>query len=296
MSAARRTDGSVCGIVVTRNRRELLAQCLRSLRDQLRPVQQVVVVDNASDDGTDEMVRQEFPEVHLLRSEENIGGAGGFHRGLAWAHEQGHQWLWVMDDDTFPQPETLRALLAGGERAPGGVPLLLASAVRWKDDSLHPMNLPVPRWRARSQIAEGIAQGLVPLRNATFVSAAVHREAIDRFGLPVAAYFIWGDDVEYTSRILRHERGYLVPESVVYHWTPLPHTAAAATDPQRFYFHVRNSLWILRGSSLNPVERLDYGRFYMQSLRRFAAAHGRDRNALGVVTRGIRDGLRGRQR
>jgi rhamnopyranosyl-N-acetylglucosaminyl-diphospho-decaprenol beta-1,3/1,4-galactofuranosyltransferase len=120
VSAPRRTDGSVCAIVVTRNRRELLAQCLRSLSEQQRPVQQVVVVDNASEDGTEEMVRREFPDVHLLRSEENIGGAGGFHRGLAWAHEQGHEWLWVMDDDTFPQPETLQALLAGGERAPGG--------------------------------------------------------------------------------------------------------------------------------------------------------------------------------
>jgi GT2 family glycosyltransferase len=242
------------------------------------------------------MVEREFPEAFLLRLQDNVGGAGGFHRGLAWAHAQGYEWLWVMDDDTLPVPDTLRTLLAGGDRAPGGVPLLLASAVRWKDERLHPMNLPVPRWRWRGRLAEGIAHGLVLLRNATFVSLAIHRQAIDRFGLPVADYFLWGDDVEFTSRTLRNECGYLVPESVVYHWTPEPHTAAAATDPNRFYFHVRNSLWILRGSSLSAIERLDYARFYVHSLRRFEAAHRGDVRAAAILLRGIRDGLRGETR
>jgi GT2 family glycosyltransferase len=82
----------------------------------------------------------------------------------------------------------------------------------------------------------------------------MHRRAIDRFGLPLEHYFIWGDDVEFTARILRDEPGYLVPDSIVYHWTPSPHPAATPTS-DRFYYHARNSLFLLRGSSLTAVER-----------------------------------------
>ena len=111
------------------------------------------------------------------------------------------------------------------------------------------MNSPVPRWRWRRELAAGVADGLLLVRYATFVSVAVHRTAIDRYGLPLEHFFIWGDDVEFTARVLRDNRGYLVPESVVYHWTPSPHPAATPTT-DRFYYHARNSLLMLRGSSL----------------------------------------------
>jgi GT2 family glycosyltransferase len=285
---------SVCAIVVTHNRPDMLRGCLDALADQERPPQEVLVIDNASTDDTPDIVRDEYPWVQLLRMEVNGGGAGGFHRGIAEAHARGHDWLWVMDDDTFPVPDTLAALLAGAARA-SERPLLVASQVRWKDERLHPMNMPVPRWRDRAGLSAGVADGLLLLRNATFVSVAMRREVVDRFGLPLEHYFIWTDDVEYTSRILRNERGYLVPESRVYHWTPKPHTAVTDAGP-RFYFHVRNSLLLLRGSSLSPIERLDYGRYYVRTLIAFLKAHGREREARSTLRRGLRDGLRDRVR
>ena len=63
----------------------------------------------------------EFPEAELLRLEENIGGAGGFHRGAERAHAHGYDWLWLMDDDTIATGDSLAALLAGAARAPGGI-------------------------------------------------------------------------------------------------------------------------------------------------------------------------------
>ncbi len=283
----------VCAIVVTFNRADLLRRCLESLAGQRRPLDELLVVDNASTDGTAEMVATEFPDVALLALEANEGGAGGFRRGLAWAHARGHHWLWVMDDDTFVVPDTLEALLAGAERAPGDEPpLLLASQVRWKDERLHPMNMPTARWRWRGRLAEGAARGVLLLRNATFVSVLLRREAIDRFGLPLAHYFIWTDDVEFTSRVLRSEPGYLVPESRVYHWTREPHTAVTASG-DRFYYHVRNSLLLLRGSSLETVERLDFGRYYLRTLREYLATRKPRRAAAALVARGLWDGLRG---
>lgn len=282
----------MCAVVVTRERRELLRKCLQALRDEARPPDAVLVVDNASADGTSDMVRAEFPEAELLRLEENVGGAGGFHRGMEHAHAQGFEWLWVMDDDTIARGDSLATLMEGAGRAPGGVPLLVASQVRWKDERLHPMNIPVPRWRAARDMAEGVARRLLALRYTTFVSVAVHRDAVDRYGLPLAHYFIWGDDVEYTARVLRDEPGYLVPDSVVYHWTPEPHPAAGATS-DRFYYHARNGLFLLRGTALQPVERLDYARFYVRSIVHFVRVNRASPRHWRMLGRALRDGLRG---
>lgn len=286
------TASTVCAIVVTHNRRALLHRCLTALAAQERPVDTTLVVDNASSDGTADLVRDAFPDVELLSLERNVGGAGGFEQGLSWGHRRGYDWLWLMDDDTLALPDTLGALLDGARRAPGKAPLVVCSDVRWKDERPHPMNVPQPRWRERGHLADAAARGLLAVRYATFVSLAVRREAIDRFGLPLADYFLWGDDVEFTARVLRRERGYLVAQSRVYHWTPEPHQGAGL-DSDRFYYHARNSLRLLRGTSLSAVERLDYGRYYLRTIAGYVRANRRNRRRLGLLLRGVRDGLRG---
>lgn len=287
--------GSVCAVVVTRDRRDLLRRCLLALQREQRPPDRILVVDNASSDGSSEMIADEFPEAELLRLEENVGGAGGFHRGAARAHADGYDWLWLLDDDTLATGNSLGALLAGAARAPGGMPLLLTSQVRWKDERLHPMNYPVPRWRWRRELAAGVADGLLLVRYATFVSVVVHRTAIDRFGLPLEHFFIWGDDVEYTARVLKDNPGYLVPESIVYHWTPSPHPAAMPTT-DRFYYHARNSLLILRGSSLRSIERMDYARYYLRTLVQYVRVNRTDPRRWRLLLRALRDGALGATR
>lgn len=281
---------SVCAIVVTRNRKELLARCLAALAAQTRRPDEVLVVDNASADGTPDLVRARFPDVELMMLDENVGGAGGFCRGIERAHAHGHDWLWVMDDDTLAFPDTLEELLRGAERAPVP-PMLVASQVLWKDETLHPMNRQWIWWRRVGALALGVERGLVLLRAATFVSVAIRREAVDRFGLPLAQYFIWTDDIEYTARILSNEAGYLVPESRVYHWTDQPHTPLTASG-DRFYYHVRNSLLLLRGSSLQSNERLAYLLFWLSTIGGFLTRSRPRRVGLVIVLRGIRDGLR----
>jgi rhamnopyranosyl-N-acetylglucosaminyl-diphospho-decaprenol beta-1,3/1,4-galactofuranosyltransferase len=285
---------STCAVVVTFNRRALLEECLEALAGQSAPLGEVVVVDNASTDGTAEMVRARFPQVRLEALAENVGGAGGFHHGLELAHALGYEWLWLMDDDTIPSPTALEALLAGAERAPER-PALLASQVRWTDGRLHPMNLPHPRWRSPKALVAGADRGLVLIRSNTFVSLLVARESVDRWGLPQAAYFIWIEDTEYTLRVLRRAPGYLVPESVVVHKTASPYTAVEDTSG-RFYYHVRNSVLVLRGTSLAPVERLAFARQFAGSLRRYLARNGWAPAALGLVARGLGHGLRGPRR
>src|SRR4051794_5249777 len=98
---------SVCAVVVTFNRKDLLRKCLAGLLRQTRPPDSIVVFNNHSTDGTADMVAAEFPSLTLFNLTENNGGAGGFYAGMKWAFGQGFEWLWVMDDDIEPFPEAL---------------------------------------------------------------------------------------------------------------------------------------------------------------------------------------------
>src|SRR5208283_3808991 len=115
---------SVCAVVVTYNRKCLLLECLEALFKQTYPLEAIYIIDNASTDGTPEMLKgkgvirsilnpdnyplEEATEVvisgmhkihiHYFRMHENIGGAGGFYYGTRLAHEAGHKWIWLMDD------------------------------------------------------------------------------------------------------------------------------------------------------------------------------------------------------
>ena len=93
----------VVAVVVTWNRRDLLVEALAALRAQTHPVAALVVVDNASTDGTDELLAKESG-LDVVRLEKNTGGAGGFAVGLEQAMGHDPDLVWLLDDDTVPTP------------------------------------------------------------------------------------------------------------------------------------------------------------------------------------------------
>jgi len=280
----------VCALVLTCNRPDMLETCLEHLRDQSRAPDGVLVVDNGSTQETADVLAG-HAGVDVLRLPTNIGGAGGYARGLRAGLERGYDWIWLLDDDAFPEPECLEALLAGIERAPRQ-PDLVTSLVRWRDSRIHPMNRPWLRVNRRVEFAESAAAGLVLVRVATSVSTMVRREALLEHGFHPEHYRIWIDDFEWTGRILRDGVGYLVPESVTLHNTE--HARDTVTDARgRFYYKVRNHLWLLRaGRAFGGLERLDYAYALLRATRRYIGESADRREALLTVARGLRDGLR----
>src|SRR5437763_12417863 len=135
----------VCAVVVTHDRRELLRRCLRALAGQTAPLDHVLVVDNASVDGSGDMVREEFPDAELVRLDHNAGGAGGFHDGMHRAHATGAERIWLMDDDTIGSETALEELLRASVTAPDA--MLLASKAVWTHRRPPPMNPPGPARR-----------------------------------------------------------------------------------------------------------------------------------------------------
>jgi len=283
---------TVCAVVVTHNRLALLRECLSALEAQTRRPDRVVVVDNASTDATATAVRSEFPAAELVSLDFNRGSSGGFHAGLEAARAGDGEWFWLMDDDTIARPDALAELLAASAAVAdlSPAPMLLASQVVWRDGRLHPMNTPGFERSDVARLVESAARGLLPLRVTTFVSLLVRRAAIDRHGLPPEHFFIWSDDLEFTARILRHEVGYVVPNSVVEHRTRAAHTAVSDSG-SRFYFHVRNTLFMVRGSAWNGIEKATL--LYLLATTTGAYLQGAEsrHRALQVVARGLRDGL-----
>jgi GT2 family glycosyltransferase len=297
--AALREPPYVTAVVVTYNRQALLLEALAAIQAQSRAPDAVIVVDNASTDGTAAAVRAHHPSARLVEIAHNTGGAGGFAYGLALALADGADLVWLMDDDTVPEPGALRALLEarGSHNAGGNPPALIASRVLWTDGRAHPMNTPRTKpFAARAERAAAAAAGCLPIRSASFVSILVGARECRQRGLPEADYFLWNDDFEFTTRLLRGNAGLLCPASVVVHKTAM--FGSTDIDPgPRFFYEVRNKIWTLRSPApLAPAERLLYG---ASTLRRWARtfARSRDRAVLGrSLVKGIAAGVRTRPR
>ena len=107
---------TVAAVVVTRNRPALLKRCLEAINAQTYAIRQLVVVDNASDEPTREFLAGETGrrggDFHLVRLEENTGGAGGFHEGMRAALPLACTHMWLMDDDCEPEPDAMAELVA----------------------------------------------------------------------------------------------------------------------------------------------------------------------------------------
>lgn len=286
----------VVAVIVTYNRRDLLLEALAAVHAQQRPPDEVIVVDNASVDGTAAAVRAAFPEVKLAELAANYGGAGGFAYGMATALADGADQVWAMDDDTIPQPGALGALLSARVRYQGRAPAIVASTVLWTDGRPHPMN--TPRRRPMAAAAERTAAaacGCVPIRSASFVSVLFDAAECRRLGLPKADFFLWNDDFEFTTRLLRRNVGLLCPDSVVVHKTKT--FGSTDVDPgDRFYFEVRNKIWTLRGSSLGPAEWVLYSGATLRRWVRTYAASGDRRRLRASFARGLAAGVRTRPR
>jgi GT2 family glycosyltransferase len=294
-STPERTAPTVVAVVVAYNRRDLLLEALKALKAQSAPLAAVVVIDNHSDDDSATLTREFWPDVDLVRLARNTGGAGGFATGLAVAiarHEA--DWVWLMDDDTIPTPTALEELLTAVVQ-PGVV--LAGSRVVWTDGKDHPMNTPRRKpFANRAELRAAAERGVVPVRSSSFVSMLVSAERVREAGLPIADYFIWNDDFEFSTRMLRGGRGLYVPRSVVVHKTK----ARADTDADpgaRFFFEVRNKVWLMVFSrGLGPFEKIVYIgstlRRWLRTIRRSS-----QRGFLLVqLRRGLIAGFRGRPR
>ena len=208
---------SVSAIIVTYNRKKLLLECISSLLSQeSTALLDILIIDNASTDGTKDAVQEYIDKgiIQYFNTEANLGGAGGFEFGVRQAAKKNCDYVWLMDDDTIPNSTALKELLIAAEQLKSFG--FLSSHALWTDGSTCSMN--VQRKNIfRSLKAKEFKQKMIPVEYATFVSLFIPMAVVREVGAPIGDFFVWGDDWEYTRRISKKHKSYVVINSKVIH-------------------------------------------------------------------------------
>ncbi|MCA1007353.1 glycosyltransferase family 2 protein [Rhodococcus hoagii] len=268
----------IVGVVVTHRRRELLAESLKILAAQTRPLDHLIVVDNADEEAVRDLVEGAAVPTTYLGSRHNLGGAGGFALGMLHALALGADWIWCADDDGRPEgPDVLASLVACAERHG----LAEVSPVVCNIDDPERLAFPLRRgleWRRkRSELGEGdLLPGIASLFNGALFSAA----AIDAVGVPDLRLFVRGDEVEVHRRLVRSGLPFGTCLTTAYlhpcgtdEFKPIlggrMHTQHPDNDTKRFYTY-RNRGYLLSQPGMRrllPQEWLRFGWYFLITRR-----------------------------
>ncbi len=242
---------NVAAVVVTYNRLTLLKENINALLNQSVPCD-IIIIDNASTDGTKEYIQTIREDRVIYESTgKNLGGAGGFSFGMRTVEKLGYKYAWIMDDDSVPQGDALESLLNKAKLLNDEFSYL-ASLVYWTDNTIFPMNFPTYDRKNRLGICPELISKykIMPINTASFVGCFVNISVSKKVGLPIAEFFIYGDDVEYTDRLVRQQPAYLDFDSIIIHKAPSikgADIATASTDRiSRFFCQARNGMYIAR--------------------------------------------------
>ena len=207
----------VMAAVISYNRKEQLERTIEAVLAQSDAKCDLLVFDNGSTDGTQEMVKSRYASnsVQLCDLGVNTGCAGGIHLAVFEGALRGYDRIWIMDDDVVPERDALLELLRADEELSGNFGFL-SSAAYWKDGSLCKANI---QKKGVFSFVGGADydDGPVRILMASICSLYLNVDAVREVGLPIAEYFFYTEDYEYTSRIARRQPGYLVPRSKVRH-------------------------------------------------------------------------------
>ena len=236
----------IVAAVVTYNRCALLERCLDHLAAQTRAPDEVLVVNNASTDGTLQMLASR--PVRVI-SQPNLGSAGGWHRAIAYALERDFDAVWLMDDDGFPDSAALGQLedvLAGD--------VVCASSVVVHEDEPDRFVFPIPllnaggnpvllarrrKLRTVTELKTASPEGRYPFAH-LFNGALISTRAIRDIGNVERRYFMFGDEVDYLLRLSRIGKVLSITDAIHRH----PDVSRRALTSMKFYYYIKNTIII----------------------------------------------------
>jgi GT2 family glycosyltransferase len=234
---------SVAVVIVTYNRIEMLKQCIIAVLKQTYPIEKIVVVDNASSDGTCEWLKNNilpvYKNVELIGLVVNSGGAGGFNQGFISAASSSSQYIWVMDDDVEPEATCLENLVNCSKG------YIVVQPTRFNlDGSLYVWHhhfepLSYTRYRTKIELEEDYD---VNMNIVSFEGVLFPRSVIEACGYPDTNYFICEDDTIYGYKVSRRFPIIYTSKAKMRRLGVLSNNQA----PWKLFYLVRNKLWNMR--------------------------------------------------
>ncbi len=247
--------GDIIAVIVTYNRKEKLHNCIKALLKQKGGRPDILVIDNASDDGTKESLSELIlsKQVIYRNTGRNLGGAGGFEQGVREAVTMGYKYLWLMDDDSVPEKKALYEFKKAHNKLSGRYGFLSGKVI-WKDGSICKMN--IQKKDVLSRLPD-FDKDLQPVQFASFVSCFIKASVVKEADLPIGEFFIWGDDHEYTRRISLEHPCYYVKKSVVLHDSETNTGSDISQDSlekMKYYLYsYRNDVYIFRREGIKGM-------------------------------------------
>ena len=222
-------------VIVNYNGGSLVERCIASIFDQpVQPRLEVIVIDNASSDGSDQKIADAFPQVSLTRLPVNIGLAKAFNQGVAAAHGR---YVMSLDNDTIILPEAFDILVAfmdshpavgaAGSRLFNPDMTIQQTARRFPSmaNAVFGRRSALTRWFPDSSVARRYLMSEYENKEDPFqvdwMSAAaliVRREAIDQVGAMDPDFFVYWVDADWCFRINKGGwQIFCVPQSRIIH-------------------------------------------------------------------------------
>lgn len=272
-----------------------MRRLVRSLESSTVPLRGMLIVDNAGDPQTAEVLASSSIDCRRVVPERNLGCAGGLELGGKSAAQQfaeDYTHLWILDDDAEVEPDTLEKLLHAMEQehAWAAIPLVVDAEGRigW-----------FPHVKPESKFT-AIRQKLTPAEFrekcgsepalftwSTGVSLLVSRAAIEQLGFHRGDYWIRGEDLEYSLRLSCNGKAVLVPTAVTKH---LPPPAIGDTD---VHAERAKHAAMIRNAAFTSF-RLPHGRSLIRRLPgngwRFLRTWGFNATAVSMLIEALWDG------
>ncbi|NJN20659.1 MAG: glycosyltransferase [Leptolyngbya sp. RL_3_1] len=246
---------TVAAVIVTYNRKALLEKAVQAVLRQTRPADLLLIIDNASNDGTNQYLQDlgylDNSRISYIRLPENTGGAGGFHEGMKQAFAAGYTWLWLMDDDGIPDDTCLAKLLNQST----GYDVLGSAVINPDDPEKLSLKLRIidaqgyfvkrQYIQTHSELRNQASQGIYPGTANFFNGILISRRVPEKIGYVKKELFIWGDEYEYFLRIKQAGFSVGTVADAIY-WHP---ASIFKFTRIKYYYYFRNLIYIHRNYS-----------------------------------------------
>ncbi len=211
-------------IILTWNRKDDLLETITELKESTYAPIEVIVVDNGSNDGTQEVINEKFPQVNFIRLEKNVGIAG-YNMGMKKARGE---YVVLLDSDSFPDSKAIERMVAVFESDSqiGAVAFDIH-----KSDSIFNLQYSI------FNIQEG--RDVYGYNGA---GVGIRKECLEKAGYLFEPYFLYFNEQDHAFRIL--QAGYKIkfhPEIIAYHKSSMTSRVSRSAP----YFYTRNLLWLI---------------------------------------------------
>lgn len=264
-------DTTIGVVLVTYNRIDKLKTALQCFERQSILPKYIVVVDNASTDGTRDFL-EEWKAIessyrkYVFHSDLNTGGSGGFNKALELGINLDAELIWASDDDAFPEDDALAiATKFITEHCHDNYAAICSSVINnGRYDLSHRKNYHI---KGLNIIEEWIPEDLYKneyfeLTTYSYVGAIMRKELLKSVGLPNKDYFLWCDDTEHSLRMSKKGKIACVPAIRVHHDVGVSNSGLTwktyygfrnLTDMYRKHFPKRCFLWFVYKMKLKTL-------------------------------------------